>query len=100
MKQPRKQIFERRISAALRIALVCVLLGLNILAVVLLVSYLEANSAVIFVLLQLASVVAAINVQSRGCSSSYKLAWTLLIVSLPVVGLILYLHPQIRPAPR
>ena len=82
---------ERRISAALKIALACVLLVLNILAVVLLVSYLEANSAVIFVLLQLAGVVAAINVQSRNGSASYKLVWTLLIVSLPVTGLILYL---------
>ena len=90
MKQPRKQIMERRISAALRIALACVLLVLNILAVILLVSYLEANSAVIFVLLQLVGVVAAINVQSRDGSPSYKLVWTLLIVSLPVTGLILY----------
>ena len=91
MKQPRKQIMERRISAALRIALVCVLLLLNILAVMLLAAYLETNSAVIFLLLQLAGVVAAINIQSRDGSASYKLAWTLLIVSLPVTGLILYL---------
>ena len=91
MKQPRKQIMERRISAALRIALVCVLLLLNILAVMLLVAYLETNSAVIFLLLQLAGVVVAINIQSRDGSASYKLAWTLLIVSLPVTGLILYL---------
>lgn len=82
---------ERRISAGLRIALVCVLLILNILAIMLLVSYLETNSAVIFILLQLASVVAAINIQSRDGAPSYKLAWTLLIVSLPVSGLILYL---------
>ena len=91
MKQHKKQIMERRISAGLRIALVCVLLILNILAIMLLVSYLETNSAVIFILLQLASVVAAINIQSRDGAPSYKLAWTLLIVSLPVSGLILYL---------
>ena len=91
MKQPRKQIMERRISAGLRIALACVLLVLNILAVVLLVSFLQTNSAVIFLILQLASVAAAINIQSRDGSPSYKLVWTLLIVSLPVTGFILYL---------
>lgn len=91
MKQHRKQIMERRISAGLRIALACVLLLLNILAVVLLVSFLQTNSAVIFLILQLASIVAAINIQSRDGSPSYKLVWTLLIVSLPVTGFILYL---------
>lgn len=91
MKQTRKQAFEHRIAASLRIALVCVLLCINILAVVLLVSYLHANSAFIFLVLQLCSVIAAINIQSRDGSSSYKLAWTLLIVALPVTGLFLYL---------
>lgn len=91
MKQTKKQIRERRISAALRIALAAVLLLLNILSVVLLVSYLRANSAVIFLLLQLAGVIAAINIQSRNGSASYKLAWTLLVVAVPVTGLILYL---------
>ena len=91
MKQPRKQVFEQRIAAALRIALVGVLLLLNILAVVLLASYLQANSAFIFLLLELGGVIAAINIQSRDGSASYKLAWTLLILALPVTGLILYL---------
>ena len=91
MKQPRKQNFERRIAAALRIALVGVLLFLNIAAVMLLVSYLQANSAVIFLLLQLGGVIAAVNIQSRDGPASYKLAWTLLILALPVTGLILYL---------
>ncbi len=91
MKQPRKQLIERRISAALRITLVCVLLMLHILAVALLAIYLQANAAVIFLLLQLAGFVVAINIQSHNGSASYKLAWTLLIVSIPVAGLILYL---------
>ncbi len=91
MKQTKKQVRERRIAAALRIALAAILLILNVLAVVLLVSYLRTNSAVIFMVLQVASFIAAINIQSRSGSTSYKLAWTLLVVSLPVTGLILYL---------
>lgn len=91
MKESRKQNRERCIAAALRISLVCILLLLNILAVLLLVSYLEEHSTFIFLLLRLIGVIAAINIQSRNGSTSYKLAWTLLIVSLPVTGLILYL---------
>ena len=91
MKQARKQLREHRISAALRILLVVVLLALNIAAVVLLTAFLRTNSAVIFLVLQAAGVIAAINIQSKSDSASYKLVWTLLIVSLPVAGLILYL---------
>ncbi|MBR2896017.1 MAG: cardiolipin synthase [Oscillospiraceae bacterium] len=91
MKQTRRQTRERRISAALRITLAAVLLLLNILAIMLLVSYLRSNAALIFLFLQLAGVITAINIQSCNDSMSYKLAWTLLVVSLPVTGLILYL---------
>ena len=91
MKQPRKQKFEHRIAAALRIALVAVLLLLNIAAVVMLSIFLQANSAPIYLAMQLAGVIAAVNIQSKDTSNSYKLAWTLLILALPVAGLILYL---------
>lgn len=91
MKASRKLKRENRISATLRILLVVALLLLNILAVGLLSFFLRTNSAVIYLLLEAAGVVAAINIQSRNTSSSYKLAWTLLVVSLPVTGLILYL---------
>lgn len=91
MKATRKLKRENRISATLRLLLVVVLLLLNILAVGLLSMFLRTNSAVVYLLLEAAGVVAAINIQSRNTSSSYKLAWTLLVVSLPVTGLILYL---------
>lgn len=91
MKQSKKQFIEPRIAAGLRIVLVCILLLLNITAVILLSLFLKSNSAPIYLTLQLIGLVAAINIQSNNSSNSYKLAWTLLILALPAAGLILYL---------
>ena len=90
MKLAKKQIREHRISAALRILLVVILLALNIASVILLTTFLRTNSALIFIALQIAGVIAAVNIQSKSGPASYKLVWTLLIVSVPVAGLILY----------
>lgn len=90
MKHPVKQNTERRISASLRIALVVVLLFLNIGAVFLLAVFLEAHAAIAFAVLEMIAIIVAVDIQSSRCSASYKLAWTLLVVSLPVAGLILY----------
>ena len=89
-KHPVKQTTERRISATLRLAMVAGLLLLNILAVALLTVFLQAHAAIAFALLELIAIAVAINIQSSSVSASYKLAWTLLVVGLPVGGLILY----------
>ena len=90
-KHPVKQTTERRISATLRMALAAALLLLNIGAVMLLTYLLQLHAAIAFGLLQAAAIAVAINIQSSPASASYKLAWTLLVVALPVGGMILYL---------
>lgn len=90
MKRPVKQTTERRISATLRIAMVLVLTLVNIGAVVLLSSFLQAHSAIAFTVMEVAAIAVAIGIQSSPASASYKLAWTLLVVALPVAGMILY----------
>lgn len=90
MKHSLKQTAERRISASLRIAMAILLLLANIAAVFLLTNFLHANAAIIFGVLQIIAVAVAIDIQSSRCSASYKLAWTLLVVAVPVAGMILY----------
>jgi len=90
VKHPVKQTTERRIAASLRIALVVVLLLLNIGAVFLLSIFLQEHAAIAFAVLEVAAIIVAIDIQSSRCSASYKLAWTLLVVALPVAGMILY----------
>jgi len=85
-----KQTTERRISASLRIILVAALLLLNIAAVFLLTAFLEEHAAIVFAFMEIIAIIVAINIQSSHSSGSYKLAWTLLVVALPVAGLILY----------
>ena len=91
MKRPVKQTTERRISATLRLALVLVLLVVNVASVMLLSYFLQAHSALVLtIIMEAAAILVAINIQSSSSSGSYKLAWTLLVVAVPVAGLILY----------
>lgn len=82
---------ERRIAAALRILLVAVLLLLQIALVVLLAYLLEQRAAIVYGLLEAAGFVAAIQIYSREGDTLYKMTWIILLLTLPVVGLILYL---------
>ena len=88
---PVKQTTERRISASLRIALAVALLLLNIAAVLLLAVFLQLHAAIVFAVMEVAAIAVAINIQSSTASASYKLAWTMLVVALPVAGMILYI---------
>ena len=91
VKRPVKETTERRISATLRLALVLVLLLVNVAAVMLLSYFLQTHSAIVLTLIiEAAAIGVAINIQSSSSSASYKLAWTLLVVAVPVAGLILY----------
>lgn len=90
MKRPVKQTTERRISATLRIALAVSLLLLNVGAVMLLAAFLQEHAAIAFAVMEVIAIIVAINIQSSASSGSYKLAWTLLVVALPVAGMILY----------
>ena len=85
-----KESTERRISAAMRIAMVVVLFLGNIALVALLSFYLQRKVAVVFVLLEVVGVIVAIRIQGTRGSPSYKLAWTIVVLTVPVTGLILY----------
>ena len=74
----------------MRIALVLFLLVVNIAAVVLLTYFLQAHAFLIFAALELIAMGVAVSIQSKPTSASYKLAWTMLVVALPVGGMILY----------
>ena len=91
MKRQVKQTTERRISATVRIAFVFVLLLLNIGSVILLTSFLQVHATIIFGILEAAAIAVAVNIQSTPASASYKLAWTLLVLAVPVSGMILYI---------
>ena len=102
MKKPKvQQKTERRISAALRLGLVAVLLLAQIALVLFLSDLLRQRMAMAYTVLELLALAYAFRINSRPGGSSYKLGWTLLILTVPVVGLILYWlwngdHPQKR----
>jgi len=91
VKRQVKQTTERRISATVRIAFVFILLLLHIVSVILLTAYLQVHAALVFSILEAAAIAAAVNIQSTPASASYKLAWTLLVLAVPVAGMILYI---------
>ncbi len=82
---------ERRVAAALRVALAALLLALQIGLIVLLAYLLEQYAAIVYALLQIAGLVAAVGIYNRRGDVMYKLTWIILILTVPVVGLILFL---------
>ena len=92
MRKPKvQQRTERRISAALRLVMVAVLLLAQIALVVVLSDLLKQRMALAYTALQLLAGVAAMRIWARPGATSYKLGWIILILFVPVVGLILYL---------
>ncbi len=81
---------ERRISAALRILLVVVLVLAQLALVVLLSHFLEEYMAIAYGALQIASLFIAIHIYNEQGDQAYKLGWLILILLVPVVGLILW----------
>ncbi len=82
---------ERRVAAALRLALVALLLALQIGLIVLLAYLLRQYAAIVYAMLQIAGLIAAVGIYNRRGDAMYKLTWIILILTVPVVGLILYL---------
>jgi len=82
---------ERRVAAALRILLVVVLLALQIATVLLLTRYLKNHFAAVYGALELLALLTAMHVYNKPGDLSYKVAWVIPILFVPVVGLILYL---------
>lgn len=82
---------ERRVAAALRIALVILLLAGQIALVVGLAYLLEQRAAIVYALLQAAAFVAALAIFNRRGDAMYKLSWIMLLLTVPVVGFILFL---------
>lgn len=82
---------ERRIAAALRIALAAFLLAMQVGLIVLLTFFLRQYAAIVYVALQIAGLVVAIGIYNRRGDAMYKFTWIILILTVPVAGLILYL---------
>lgn len=92
MRKPKvQQRTERRISAALRLVMVAVLLLAQIALVVGLSDLLKQRMALAYTVLQLLAGVVAMRIWSRPGATSYKMGWIILVLFVPVVGLILYL---------
>lgn len=89
MKQVQRKT-ERRISAALRLVLVALLLLLQITIVVALTQVLRQKAYIAYAVLEIVSVFCVVRIYIRPGSSSYKPGWIILIMLVPVVGLILY----------
>lgn len=81
---------ERRISAALRLVLVALLLLLQIAIVVALTQVLRQKAYIAYAVLEIVAVFCVARIYIRPGSSSYKPGWIILIMLVPVVGLILY----------
>ena len=100
-----KQTTERRISAAVRIALVALLCLANIALLLVLGFFLQTHAAYIYLLLELEGLILVLRIQSQAGSPTYKLAWTIVILAMPAAGLIMYLlwggntHPRRHTAP-
>ena len=86
-----QQRTERRISAALRLGMVAVLLVAQIALVFLLSDVLKQRMALVYSALELLAAVVAITIWSRPGATSYKISWIMLVLFVPVVGVILYL---------
>ena len=82
---------ERRIAAVLRLALVALLLAAQVGFVILLSYYLRQNAGIVYFLLEIAALIAAVRLNNRRGDPQYKHSWIILILAVPVVGLILYL---------
>ena len=92
MKKPRlQQRGERRIAAALRIALAAALLAVQVLFVVLTTRYLKDHFALIYGALEGIALIKALYIYNKPGDLSYRVAWIIPILFVPVVGLILYL---------
>lgn len=89
MKQIQRKT-ERRISAALRLVLVALLLLLQIAIVVALTQVLRQKAYMAYAVLEIVAVFCVARIYIRPGSSSYKPGWIILIMLVPVVGLILY----------
>lgn len=85
-----QQKTERKISAALRLALVALLLLLQIAVVVALSMVLKQKIYIAYAILEIMAVLCVARIYTRPGSSTYKPGWIVLIMLVPVVGLILY----------
>ena len=85
-----QQKTERRISAALRLVFVAALLLGQIALAFFLSTELRQRAAIIYTVLELAAFGYAVRIDNRTDGTSYKFGWIFLVLTVPVVGLILY----------
>ena len=87
-------------NSILRAAFVAVCFLLQLGWILLLILRLNEYSVYISAITGLISVLAVLRLSSRQTNSAYKIAWILLILTLPVMGLSLYLITQVAISPK
>ena len=81
---------ERRISAALRIMLVVVLLAVQIGFVVAISYFMQEYLALAYGVVQVGALFLAVHIYNEPGELSYKLIWFILLLLAPPVGMILW----------
>lgn len=91
MRKPAiQQKTERRISAALRLAMVAILLLTQVVLVSVLSHVLWQKFFYAYALLEGVAVLCALRIYNRPGDATYKPGWILLVLVVPVVGMMLY----------
>ena len=86
----RRERVERRISAAVCIAMCATGVLVQIATTLLLTAFLREKAGYVYLLLQLVAIVNAVGVYQRPGSPSFKLAWMCLLIASPVAGMLLF----------
>lgn len=81
---------ERRISAAVCIAMCAAGVLIQIATTLSLTAFLRENAGYVYLLLQIVALANAVGVYQRPGSPSFKLAWMCLLIASPVAGMILF----------
>ena len=81
---------ERRISAALRIMLVVVLLAVQIGLIVAISYFMQEYLALAYGIVQVGALFLAVHIYNEPGELSYKLIWFILLLLAPPVGMILW----------
>ena len=82
---------ERRISAAVCIAMCVIGIAVQIATTLLLTAYLRDKAGYVYLILQLLAFICSIFIYQRPGSPSFRLAWICLLIASPVAGMILFL---------
>ena len=80
-----------RLGGLLRMSLVALVILAQLFVIIMIVMHLRSNAIYLFLLLEIGGLIEAVLLIDDDVAISYKMAWTIIILFLPVFGWILYL---------